>query len=60
MSTVSLSSETGKSVLITRPAARIVASAMHAASGDGEITLNTNDILRVGVSFFDEGPADFQ
>ena len=54
MSTVSLSSESGKSVLITRPAARTVASAMQVASGDGEITLNTDGILRIGVSFFDE------
>ena len=54
MSTVSLSTETGKSVLITRPAARVVAPAMRAASFDGEISLCTDGILRVGVSFFDE------
>ena len=54
MSIVSLSSESGKSVLITRPAARLVAPAMQAASGNGEITLNSDGILRIGVSFFDE------
>ena len=54
MATVSLSIETGKSVLITRPAAREVAPAMQAASGNGEITLNSDGILRIGVSFFDE------
>ena len=41
-------------MLITRPAARVVESAMQAASGDGEIMLNTDGILRIGVSFFDE------
>ena len=54
MTTVNLSVQSGKTVLITRPAARTVASAMQAASRDGEITLNTDDILRIGVSFFDE------
>jgi len=54
MTTVNLSVQSGKTVLITRPAARIVASAMQAAAGDGEITLNTDGILRIGVSFFDE------
>ena len=54
MSIVSLSKESGKSVLITRPAARIVASAMQQASDDGEIVLETDGILRIGVSFFDE------
>ena len=54
MSTVNLSSETGKSVLITRPAARGVAPAMRAASNDGTIVLDTADVLRIGVSFFDE------
>ena len=54
MTTVNLSVQSGKTVLITRPAARIVASAMQAASRDGEITLNTDGILRIGVSFFDE------
>ena len=51
---VNLSVQSGKKVLITRPAARVVASAMQAAAGDGEITLNTDGILRIGVSFFDE------
>ena len=54
MSTVNLCKETGKYVLITRPAARGLAQAMHAASNDGTITLDTTDILRIGVSFFDE------
>ena len=54
MSVVSLSKESGKAVLITRPAARIVASAMQQASYDGEIVLETEDVLRIGVSFFDE------
>ena len=54
MTTVNLSVQSGKTVLITRPAARVVASAMQAAAGDGEITLNTDGILRIGVSFFDE------
>ena len=51
---VNLSVQSGKTVLITRPAARVVASAMRAAAGDGEIALNTDGILRIGVSFFDE------
>ena len=54
MTTVNLSVQSGKTVLITRPAARVVASAMQAAADDGEITLNTDGILRIGVSFFDE------
>ena len=54
MTTVNLSVQSGKTVLITRPAARIVASAMQAAADDGEITLITEGILRIGVSFFDE------
>ena len=55
MSTVELSRRSGKLVLITRPAARLVAPAMRAAAGeDGVITLDTAGILRVGVSFFDE------
>ena len=55
MTTVELSRRSGKSVLITRPAARLVAPAMRAAAGeDGVITLDTAGILRVGVSFFDE------
>ena len=54
MSVVSLSRESGKSVLITRPSARVVAPAMQQASHDGEIVLETDGILRVGVSFFDE------
>ena len=54
MTTINLSAQSGKTVLITRPAARIVASAMQAAADDGEITLITEGILRIGVSFFDE------
>ena len=54
MTTVNLSVQSGKTVLITRPSARIVAPAMQAASSDGEIMLNTDGILRIGVSFFDE------
>ena len=54
MTTVNLSVQSVKTVLITRPAARVVASAMQAAAGDGEIALNTDGILRIGVSFFDE------
>ena len=54
MTTVNLSIQSGKTVLITRPAARVVAPAMQAAAGGGEITLNTDGILRIGVSFFDE------
>ena len=54
MSTVKLSDQSNKSVLITRPAARIMAQAMQVASDDGTITLDTAGILRIGVSFFDE------
>lgn len=55
MSTVKLSAQSGKSVLITRPAARVVEPAMRAAvAGDGVITLDTSGVLRIGVSFFDE------
>ena len=54
MTTVDLSVQSGKTVLITRPAARVVAPAMQAAADGGEITLNTDGILRIGVSFFDE------
>ena len=54
MTTVNLSMQSGKTVLITRPAARVVESAMRDAANDGAITLNTDDILRIGVSFFDE------
>ena len=56
MSTVKLSAQLGKSVLITRPAARLVEPAMRtaAAVGDGVITLDTGGVLRIGVSFFDE------
>ena len=54
MSTVKLSDQSGKSVLITRPAARAMSLAMRSASEDGEIILDTADILRIGVSFFDE------
>ena len=54
MTTVNLSMQSGKTVLITRPAARVVAPAMLDAAGHGEITLNTDGILRIGVSFFDE------
>ncbi len=54
MTTVNLSIQSGKTVLITRPAARVVAPAMQAAAGGSEITLNTDGILRIGVSFFDE------
>lgn len=54
MSTVKLSTQLGKSVLITRPAARVVEPAMRAAAGDGVITLDTGGVLRIGVSFFDE------
>jgi hypothetical protein len=54
MSTVKLSDQSDKSVLITRPMARIMAHAMQAASDDGVITLDTAGILRIGVSFFDE------
>ena len=54
MSTVKLSDQSGKSVLITRPVARAFAPAMQRASDDGTITLDTSGILRIGVSFFDE------
>ena len=54
MATVNLSAQSRKSVLITRPSARMVASAMHNAAGDGTITLDTRNIRRIGVSFFDE------
>ena len=54
MATVNLSAQSRKSVLITRPSARMVAPAMHDAAGDGTITLNTHGIMRIGVSFFDE------
>ena len=54
MAMVKLSRQAGKSVLITRPAARLVAPAMRAASYDGTITLDTEGVLRIGVSFFDE------
>lgn len=54
MATVGLSAQSRKSVLITRPSARMMAQAMHDAASDGTITLDTHDILRIGVSFFDE------
>ena len=54
MTTVNLSMQSGKTALITRPSARVVESAMRAAANDGAITLNTDGILRIGVSFFDE------
>ena len=54
MTTVNLSAQSGKSVLITQPAAHVVAPAMWAAACDGEIMLNTDGILRIGVSFLDE------
>lgn len=54
MATVKLSTQCGKSVLITRPSARMIHQAMQDAAGDGAITLDTNNILRIGVSFFDE------
>ena len=54
MSTVKLSDQSDKSVLITRSVARIMAQAMQVASDDGVITLDTAGILRIGVSFFDE------
>ena len=54
MSIVKLSDQSDKSVLITRPMARIMAPAMQDASHDGVITLDTAGILRIGVSFFDE------
>ena len=54
MSTVKLSEQSEKSVLITRTMARVMAPAMQVASGDGVITLDTTGILRIGVSFFDE------
>lgn len=60
MSTVLLSNESGKSVLITRPAARSMAKAMRVAASDGTITLDTSGVLRVGVSFFDETLLVFQ
>ena len=54
MATVDLYKQSGTHMLGTRPAARTVAPAMQAASSDGEIALNTDGILRIGVSFFDE------
>lgn len=54
MATIDLFQQTDSQMLGTRPAARTVAPAMQAASFDGVITLNTDGILRIGVSFFDE------
>ena len=54
MSTVKLFDLSAKPVLITRPAARLIAKEMQGASVDGTITLDTSGILRIGVSFFDE------
>ena len=54
MATIDLFQQTESQMLGTRPAARTVAPAMQAAAADGEIRLNTDDILRIGVSFFDE------
>ena len=41
-------------MLITRPAARVVAPVMRDAADDGAIMLDTEGVLRIGVSFFDE------
>lgn len=41
-------------MLGTRPAARAMASAFRIAARDGVILLDTSNILRIGVSFFDE------
>ena len=54
MATIDLFQQSESQMLGTRPAARTVGPAMRAASGDGAITLNTDGILRIGVSFFDE------
>ena len=54
MAAIELFQHSESRMLGTRPAARTIAPAMQAASGDGQITLNTAGILRIGVSFFDE------
>ena len=55
MSSVELRQLCGSRMLGTRPAARLVAPTMRAvAAEDGVITLDTDRVLRVGVSFFDE------
>lgn len=54
MATIDLFRQSESRMLGTRPAARSVASAMQAMSRDGVITLNTDGILRISVSFFDE------
>ena len=54
MCTIDLFEQTGLKMLGTRPAARVLEPAMRKAVGNGEITLNTSGIQRIGVSFFDE------
>ena len=55
MSSVDLRQLCGSRMLGTRPATRLVAPMMRAAAAaDGVITLDTDRVLRVGVSFFDE------
>lgn len=54
MTTIALRQETGARMLGTRPAARDLAPALRQAACDGVILLDTSDVLRVGVSFFDE------
>ena len=54
MAAIDLFQQSQSQMLGTRPSARIVAPAMRAAAGDGDITLDTEGILRIGVSFFDE------
>lgn len=54
MTTIALLQESGTRMLGTRPAARAMASAFRRAAHDGVILLDTSDMLRIGVSFFDE------
>ena len=52
MTTIDLLKETDSSMLGTRPAARAIEAVMRTALENGEITLDTTGVRRIGVSFF--------
>jgi hypothetical protein len=54
MITIDLLKETESPMLGTRPAARAIEPVMRTALENGEITLDTTGVRRIGVSFFDE------
>ena len=54
MPTIDLLKETESTMLGTRPMARAIEPAMRMALENGEITLDTTGVRRIGVSFFDE------